>query len=422
MNYVEKCDRLAQLVSQMEEILSCGRTLSTAEKRQFDEVEKEATKLHADILRAEGRTAPRAQSLADWKEILNQPRKRFTTSDQPGGGYQPEEMTSRFIDASGNPVHVLSPREKFTDLPTKSGERSLSLGKLIVGMATGNWRNAADEKLAMAEGQNSTGGFLFGDSFSRTVIDFARNRSAVIKAGGRTVTWENSDRLVMARVAADPVFEVKEENAELTERNLTFEQIGFTAHKIGCLISMSRELASDAPNAAEIVQETLGRALATELDRIALVGVQPNGLLNYTGIESTDSVGAILWEDIHNAAITVQNNNFDPTAYICSPTIGGDLDIICGGDGTNASKVWLGPPPSLNNIPRYTTKNCPDANLFVGDWTQFVFGLRQDAQLEMTTTGGDSFKKHQLLIKITWRGDVGCLNALAFHALRGITT
>lgn len=341
---------------------------------------------------------------------------------------EPHESTVyRFIDATGKPVHVLGPKDRLTDLPGRNGKRhqSLSLGKAIIGLATGQWKNAKAEKLQMAESGNSTGGYLVQDSFWREIIDFARNQTAVIRAGAVTVPWEGSDRLVMARVAADPTFAVVGENAEIPKQGMTFDQIGFSAYKIATIISMSRELAADAPNAPAMIEQTLAKAFAVELDRLALVGsgsAEPNGLLNYTGVNSTDEIGAISWEGVHDAAIEVQNRNFSPSGYICSPTIGGDLDIVTTGNGINASKNWLGAPPSLKTAPRYTTKNCPDANLFIGDWSQFAIALRQGALLEVTTTGGDAFKNHQLWIKLTFRGDVGCFNANAFQILKGITT
>ena len=73
-------------------------------------------------------------------------------------------------------------------------------------------------------------------------------------------------------------------------------------------------------------------------------------------------------------------------------------------------------------FPRLVTKNCPDANLFVGQWDQFAIALRQDAMVEVSTTAGDAFKKHQVYVKLTMRADVGALHIGVFHALTGITT
>ena len=141
-----------------------------------------------------------------------------------------------------------------------------------------------------------------------------------------------------------------------------------------------------------------------------------------TGRRAIRRQAIVGWQFGRHAAVAIETRNHTANAYITGPTIGGDLDILTSGDGTNSAKLWLGAPPSLANVPRFTTGNCPTANLFVGDWSQFVFAVRQDAMLEVTTTGGDSFSKHQLLVKATFRGDVGCLDETAFQCLTGLTS
>lgn len=347
--------------------------------------------------------------------------------DQPDVAGQSLAPAAGLVDQHGHRLHALRPNERFTDLPLpdNKGFHPLSIGKAIVGLATGQWANARAERLAMAEGGNAAGGYLVGEAFSKSVIDAARAQARVVQAGAITIPWENSDTLSIARVESDPTFKVVAENTLIPESSVTFGRVQFSAYKIACLLSLSRELAEDAPNAAQLVEQILTKSFAVELDRLALVGsgsAEPNGLLNYTGVESTDSIGAIEWEDLHAAAVEVRGRNFEPTGYICSPTIAGDLDLITSGDGTNAAKMWLGPPPSLTQVPRYSSTNCPNANLFVGDWTQMAIALRTDATIEATTSGGNAFEKHQLLIKLTFRGDFGCLHSGAFHVLKGITT
>ena len=82
--------------------------------------------------------------------------------------------------------------------------------------------------------------------------------------------------MIMARIAKDPTFELVAENAQIPDSDINFDQVRFYAKKIACLVRLSRELAEDAPNAATLIEETLGRALAVELDRMALV---PNRFL-----------------------------------------------------------------------------------------------------------------------------------------------
>jgi HK97 family phage major capsid protein len=382
--------------------------------------------------RRDGRTLSEAEQ-ADWatidaehERIGNMPSPLAFRPDSPRQeGHQPDAPAARFLTSDGKTVYALRPNEQIADLPRAEGRvtQPLSLGKALVGLVSGRWDGARAERLAMAEGGNSVGGYLVPEAMMTGVIDLARAQSAVIRAGAITLPWPSaSDELVMARVASAPTFQVVAENTEIPESDVTFDQVRFSAKKIAGLVTMSRELAEDAPNAAALVETTLAKALAAELDRQALLGVgntEMNGLLNWPGVATTESVGAVEWLDIHNAAVLVRTRNYEPGGYITSPTIAGDLDII----QADTAGTWLGAPPSLQGVRRFESTNCPDADIFMGDWSQFVYAIRTDARVELTTTGGDkTFEKHQVKIKITWRGDVNALNRNAFQVLTGVTT
>ena len=329
--------------------------------------------------------------------------------------------------STGQPVHVLTSSQKLVDLPrdgAAADPHNLSLGRFLLGAVTGNWKRAEAERLAMSESVDVTGGVTVPIEIAAGVLDYARAKSVVIQAGARTVPME-SDRMLIARVKADPTMQVKGENEAFTEREINFDSVGFTAHTIGCMVAMSRELAEDAVNMSDIIEQTIARALAAELDRLALVGTgssEPTGLLNFAGIGSTGSVGAIAWEDLLTALTAIETANHTPTAWIVSPTIKGDLAALTSGDGTNSAKLWLPAPPDVAALNRFVTSNCPNANIFMGDFTQMLFAVRGGPRVEATVTGGDSFAKHQVLVKITWRGDFAVEHPGAFHALTGITT
>lgn len=334
------------------------------------------------------------------------------------------------VDTDGREFYALTNKQKLADLPTDAGRPSVegvSLGRMLCAKITGNWRHAQRERqylAALSEDSDSGGGILVPIELGRQLIDKARAASAVLSAGAVTVPM-TSDRLIMARVASDPAFAVVGENVSITEDNPTFDSIGFTAHKIAGLVKMSRELVADAPNMSQAIEDVLAKAFAAELDRLALVGSgsnEPEGLELISGIGSTGSVGAIAWSDVHGAVTAVRALNHEPTGYVLHPTIAGDLDILTSGDGTNSAALWQGPPPSLDDISRHVTTNATTALCFVGDWSRFALGIRQDPLIELTTEGGDAFEKHQVLIKLTWRGDFNTLDATAFHMLSGITT
>lgn len=333
-----------------------------------------------------------------------------------------DDDIERYLDADGNEIQLLSARH---EMPLVKGTHRLHLGKAIVGLVTGKWADDAEmERLAMGGNVNTVGGLLVNDELSSMVLDMARAKAVCIQAGAYTVPM-TSDRLVIARQLSDPTMQVKGENSAFDEASIMFDGVGFSAHTIGAVITLSRELTADAPNAADVIQNALAGALAVSLDTYMLAGsgsAQPTGLTVYAGVGSTGSIGAIAWEDLHAAVVAVQVANGEPNAWIASPTIAGDLQVIRSDTGVGSGGAWLGPPPSVAPLQKFTTTSCPDTTIFVGDFTQAVFGLRQSGQIELTTEGGESFQRHQLRIKLTWRGDVGFLRPSHFHLLTGITT
>jgi HK97 family phage major capsid protein len=333
------------------------------------------------------------------------------------------KSSQKWQTLDGKPVTVLAKHERFSDID--QGKPALSFGKIIRGAITGRWDGAQAEVKALGENTNWGGGYLVPDQMGRMLIDMARARSVLVQAGAQTVTM-NSDHLTIAKVTSDPVFQVKVENKAFTDDTaLAFGAVGFTAYTIGTVIAASRELAEDSPNFASLVEEVVTKALGAELDRLGLRGTgsqEPLGITNYPDVGSTGSVGAIAWEDVHTAMVDVQSNNGEANAFVAHPETQGDLNILTSGDGTNSAKLWLGPPPGVSELTRYSTTNLTTANLIVGDFRQMLIGLRQRPLVEVTTTGGDSFQKHQVRIKITWRGDFGLAHPDHFHVLGGITS
>lgn len=231
---------------------------------------------------------------------------------------------------------------RFQDLPTQSEYKpsELSLGRVVRAVATGDWRKYAPAEFkALAENSNSGGGFLVPDALSSRLIDAARAASVTQRAGALTIPM-TTETLTVAKVLTDPTFEVKVENEAFTGSDPTFGAINLTAHTFGTFVTLSRELAADAPNIEQIVELILSRALAAELDRQALQGsasAEWDGLTINGDIGSTSSVGAIAWEDIATGVVDVQTNDYAPNAYVASPTIAGDLAVLTSGDGVNST-------------------------------------------------------------------------------------
>lgn len=296
------------------------------------------------------------------------------------------------------------------------------IGQLVQASLTGlkSWHHPAVHA-SMSTLSNPAGGYLIGPQISSTVIDYARNRAALMQAGAMAVTME-SPELLIATVNSDPEIQVKAEMEKFTGSTVTFGQVKMEAKTIGTVVTMSRELAEDAANVSAIVTQVLGRSLATAIDKMAIQGTGAgnsfNGMTVRTDIDNTGttSVGAIAWEDFHNAATAVRERNYEPNGAVMNPTIYGDLQIIKGTDS------WFGAPPSLDGVGLFQTNNCPLAFGIVGDFSHAVFGIRSQALIEISVDADEAFERHQVKVKITFRGDFGLTDPNAFHRLEGITS
>jgi HK97 family phage major capsid protein len=68
-------------------------------------------------------------------------------------------------------------------------DEPLSFDKYLRGMATGRWDDA-DHERALAEATTGAGGALVPSPLSARVIDLARNKTVVFRAGAQTVPWK----------------------------------------------------------------------------------------------------------------------------------------------------------------------------------------------------------------------------------------
>lgn len=84
--------------------------------------------------------------------------------------------------------------------------------------------------------------------------------------------------------------------------------------------------------------------------------------------------------------------------------------------------MWLPPPATVAGLTQLRTTNIANDSIVVGDFTQAVWAIRHNARIEMSVEAGDSFAKHQVWIKLVWRGDFGAFRRNAFHRLVGITS
>jgi HK97 family phage major capsid protein len=306
---------------------------------------------------------------------------------------------ARTPQAPATPGPYLTREQKVSDWAQTRGlvpdsDRPLSFDRYLRGIATGEW-DGADEERALSEGTLTAGGHLVPTPLAANVIDLARNASRVFQAGAVTVPM-TSKTLKVPRLTSEntPVWHA--ENAAITDQDLVFDSVTFTAQTLVRTIKLSVELFEDAdPSSESVIANSFAQQLALELDRVALRGSgtppEPRGVLNQSGITTTahGANGAVIanydfWLD---AVGTVRGNNFEPNAQIQAPRSEQSLSKL----KEATTNAYLTPPSALANVPRLNTKQVPInltvgtsvdcSELYTAQWNQLMIGLRTDFQL-----------------------------------------
>jgi HK97 family phage major capsid protein len=268
----------------------------------------------------------------------------------------------------------------------------LSFDRWIRGVATGEWEGAEHER-ALAEATIGAGGALVPSPLSARVIDLARNRTQVLRAGGVTVPMTSST-LALARLTSEGTPAWKSENAAITAADMVFDRVTFTARTLVRLITLSVELFEDAdPSSEDVIARAFAGQMAVELDRVALLGTgtapEPRGVLNQSGVTLTahGANGTAItnydwWLDAKGAVLA---GNFEPSSHIQAPRSSTSLSKL----KEATTNAYMAPPAGM--LPMLTTKSIPitvtvgtstdTSYIFTADWGQLMLGIRTPFRL-----------------------------------------
>jgi HK97 family phage major capsid protein len=271
-------------------------------------------------------------------------------------------------------------------------DEPLSFDRYLRGMATGNWEGA-DHERALAEATVGAGGALVPAPLSARVIDLARNKTVVMRAGAQTVPM-TANTLALARLTSEGTPAWKTENAAITAADMVFDRVTFTARTLVRTILLSVELFEDAdPSSEDVIANSFAGQMAVELDRVALLGTgtppEPRGVVNQSGVTTTThgANGAAIanydfWLDAIGA---VRAAGFEPTYHIQAPRSSTSLSKL----KEATTNAYMAPP--ANMLPMLTTKSVPitltvgtstdTSYVFTADWSNLLVGIRTDFTL-----------------------------------------
>jgi HK97 family phage major capsid protein len=308
-----------------------------------------------------------------------------------------------------------------------------SLGRMVRGMVTGNWKDAEVERRALAEGTLSAGGALTPEVLAGPAIDRVRNAARVFEAGAQTVPLE-SDQHSIPRLATGVTGAWRNENTAVIEQDATFERVTFTARTLAVLTRISYELLEDmTPESAQLVEDELTRALSLELDRVALRGSgtapEPGGIRNQAGVEiqsmGTNGATPSNWDTLVNAVAGVQADNIEPNAAIYSSRTAKGFALF-----KDTTGQPLAQPRILDGVRPLVTNQIPNtlvqgtssdtSEIYVGDFRQLLVGLRPaiGVQVQRLT---ERFADNMQVGLLAWlRGDIQLQHPEAFVVVTGV--
>jgi HK97 family phage major capsid protein len=314
----------------------------------------------------------------------------------------------------------------------------LSVGRVVRGVLTNDWKGAEAEKRAMGSGIATAGGVFIPDPVSATVIDKARNASVIVRAGALTIPMTTAN-MTMVSVATDPTAAWRAENASITESDGVFGAILVTPYSVAALVRVAAELMDDAPNFAATLDNMLAAALALKLDYAGLygsgVGSEPLGLRNIdtaAGINET-SMGAngaaqTTYDEVLDVLQAVMEDNGAPDTLIQSPRTQIKLAKLV--TGISSDKTKLQPPAEYVALKKFTSNQVSitetqgssgvASTTFIGGFENMALAVRQNITIEASKVASTAFEKNQIMVRAIMRATVAVLRPSQFGRLVGI--
>ncbi len=272
--------------------------------------------------------------------------------------------------------------------------------------------------------------------WSANIIDKARNASRVIEAGAETIPMD-AKQLNIGRLTADATAAWIAEAGTRVPADETFDTVSLVAKTMYAFTTLSLEFAQDAPNADSLIEESISKAMALELDLSALFGGAsgtdftaatgaqasppgPLGILgnlqaNYTagilgaGANGTAITAATPWNELLTTYYLPLRNNEAPTAILMNAAMAQKYSMTYDTLGQPLRK-----PDALANVPWLITNQIPSftqgtmtsiaTDIFCGDFRQVLIGTRLDMTLQVLT---ERYAEVGLVgLLATFRGDI----------------
>ena len=331
---------------------------------------------------------------------------------------------------------IFRKHHSLVDALTKGEERNLvdkvSLGRLIKGAVTGNWKGA-DIELELSQKSQSInslagGGFLVPELVANQIVDAARPLAVTQRLGAGTIPIVGFTKLPTLNEDVTPSWKL--ENQPFAGSTMQFGAQSMNPRTVGFFVTCSRELLEDSgPELEGFIRRTFAAAYASELDRVTLNGSgtnsEPIGLLNHPGVNATGSISAMNYDHLIDGAKVLFDENFSgeykDIGVVMNPRTAASLAKIAG----TSNDHYITPPTIVQDMRRLQTTHIPiessNTQVLLGDFRQVAVALRTGLSIEVSSQAAEACQKHQIVLKATARLDIVPFRPKWFHRLHGVT-
>jgi HK97 family phage major capsid protein/HK97 family phage prohead protease len=247
----------------------------------------------------------------------------------------------------------------------------------------------------MQTSPDTAGGNLVATELSSDFISLLKNASVLAQTGS-TILTGLSGNISIPRAGSQQTSYWIGEGSNVTESDMTIEQVNMTPRTIGAMTDISRKLLIQSSLDVEsLVRSSLASSVALEIDRAALYGLgsssEPLGLHNVTGI-ATENVGNNdpSFGDVVNmeSDISVANALTGSLAYVTRANIAGAMKVKTKDSGSGR---FVNEDGVVNGYPLYVSNQVEAGDIWFGNWSELILGYWSGLDLQVDPyTGGAS--------------------------------
>ena len=317
----------------------------------------------------------------------------------------------RAIDYLANPGSAAK-REAAAFEIEASEAAAQKLGRASRGITIPN----EEFKRDMQTSPDTAGGNLVATELSSDFISLLTNASVLAQTGSTILTGLTGN-ISLPRQGSQQVSYWVGEGSNVTESDMTIEQVNMTPRTIGAMTDISRKLLIQSSLSVEtLVRNSLASSVALEIDRAALYGTgssgEPLGVHNTTGIATENitnndpTFGEIVAME---SDISVANALTGNLAYVTRANIAGAMKVKTKDSGSGQF-VWDN--GTVNGYPAYISNQIEAGDVFFADWSSLILAFWSGLDLQVDPyTGGAS---GNVRVRVLQDVDVACKHPASF--------